>query len=278
MRFSVLMSVYKNERVDYFRAAVDSVLGQTLLPDEIILVRDGPVSDEMQAAIDDYVQKNKLFHYIPLEQNGGLGNALNIGLQAAQNEIVARMDTDDICVEDRFERQMRYFEAHPDVAVCGGQILEFIDSPEELVCKREVPTTHEAIRCFMCTRNSFNHMTVMFRKSAVMAAGNYIDLYFMEDYYLWCRMLLQGAVFGNMEDVLVYARIGKDMFRRRGGYKYFKSWLTLEKFKLRHHMTGRMRYIRTVTMRFVVHVLLPNRVRGWVLKTFSRRQTVNCKP
>ena len=125
MKFSVLMSVYKNEKPEYFRAALESVLSQTMMPDEIILIRDGEVPVELQNVIDSFVNGNKtLFTYIPLDKNGGLGNALNIGLKEAKNELVARVDTDDICVPTRFEKQVTFMIAHPDISVCGGQIYE----------------------------------------------------------------------------------------------------------------------------------------------------------
>ncbi len=271
MSFSVLMSVYKNDDPAFFRQAMDSVLQQTLPPDEIVLVRDGPVPEELQAAVDSYIQDNERFCYIPLEQNGGLGNALNIGLEAAKHELVARMDTDDICELTRFERQMAYMQAHPDTAVCGGQILEFIDDPAAPVGKREVPLEQEGIGQYMKTRNPVNHVTVLFRKSEVLKAGSYIEISRVEDYYLWCRMYLNGAKFVNLDEVLVRVRIGEDMYRRRGGFDYFQSWYTLEKFKHENGMTSTLRFWRTVALRFVLHVLLPNRLRGWLLRKTRRK-------
>ena len=271
MNFSVLMSVYKNEKAEFFKESIESVLQQTVLPDEIILIRDGIVPGELQKVIDFYVKNYDIIKYIPLEVNGGLGNALNIGVREAKNDLVARMDSDDICEKNRFELQIKYFIDNPDVAVCGGQILEFINSPDEPEKKREVPLKHEDICEFIKLRNPFNHMTVMFKKSAVIDAGNYIELPFVEDYYLWCRMFLNGAKFANLKDVLVNVRIGKDMYRRRGGYKYFKSCLTLEKFKYRNHIIGKLCYIKTVSSRFIVQVLMPNNIRGWFMKTFLRK-------
>ena len=273
MKFSVLMSVYKNETPEHFIQAMDSVLNQTLLPDEIILVRDGLVSEKLQKIINDYVKKIEIFTYIPLKSNGGLGNALNIGLKKAKYDVIARMDTDDICVPNRFELQVKYMETHKDISVCGGQIYEFIDNPKCPTGKREVPTSHKEICEYLKRRNPFNHMTIMFRKDAVINAGSYIELYLVEDYYLWCRMYLKGVKFGNLKQSLVYARTGEDMYRRRGGYKYFQSWKKLETFKVKNHITDRYYYISTLAMRFVVQVLMPNQLRGWVLKNFSRKRT-----
>ena len=272
LKFSVLMSVYNGEKVDFFKEAIESVLNQTVVPDEIVLIRDGYVYAELQEAIDLYRLKfPNTFTYVPLETNKGLGIALNIGVSVARNDLVARMDTDDICLFDRFEKQLAYLENNPDVSVCGGQIQEFIYSKDKIEGERRVPEDHNKIASFIRSRNPFNHMTVMFRKSAVIRAGNYQDMHYVEDYYLWCRMLLNGCRFGNLRDVLVYARIGKDMYRRRGGYEYFKSWRRLEKFKKDNGITSFGRYVKTLILRFVVQVLTPNFLRGVIIKKFARQ-------
>lgn len=274
MQFSVLMSVYKNEKTEYFIQAVDSVLNQTLIPSEIILMRDGPVPDEMQRTIDGYIngEYGYLFSYYPLKKNHGLGNALKIGVEKAKYEYVARMDTDDIAEPNRFELQVKYMEENPDISVCGGQIYEFIGCKDNVIGKREVPLEHREIARFMKNRNAFSHMTVMFRKRDVIDAGNYIEMYLVEDYYLWCRMLACGYRFGNLSEILVYARTGEDMYQRRGGYKYYLSWKALEDFKFKNQMINRVDYVSALSMRFVVHVLMPNRLRGAVFKRFARKR------
>lgn len=272
MKFSVLMSVYKNESVSNFREAMDSVLHQTLLPDEIILMRDGPVPQELQKVINEYVNTNSSISYYPLEENQGLGIALSIGVEKAKYDYIGRMDTDDIAVPTRFEIQTKYMEEHPEVDVCGGQIFEFIDNTDNIAGKREVPLEHNGICQFMKRRNSFNHMTVMFKKNAVLQAGNYQDMYLVEDYYLWCRMLNMGFRFGNIDEVLVYARTNLDMYQRRGGFKYFMSWKMIEDYKRKTRITSLRDYLSTLTMRFVVQILIPNKLRGYILKTYSRKK------
>ncbi len=271
MKFSVLMSVYKNESVENFIESMDSILSQSLLPDEIVLMRDGPVPDEMQSVIDEYVSNNACISYYPLEKNQGLGVALSIGVRKAKYDYIARMDTDDVALPNRFERQVEFFESHPDIDVCGGQIYEFIGTIDNISGKREVPLKHDDICEFMKRRNSFNHMTVMFKKESVLNAGNYQDMYLVEDYYLWCRMLNMGFQFGNIDEVLVYARTNEDMYQRRGGYRYFKSWKMIEKYKLQTGITSYRQYMSTLIMRFVVQILMPNKIRGFVLKRFSRK-------
>ena len=268
------MSIYKNETIDNFKTAIESVLNQTIKPDEIVLVRDGKVSDELQYTIDHYVEKFAIT-YLPLEKNQGLGRALAYGLEHTKNDIVARMDTDDICMPNRFELQMAYINAHPEADVVGGQIIEFLDNPNNQLGIRNVPLWHGDICEFMKRRNPFNHMTVVFKKSKVIAAGNYQDMHFVEDYYLWCRMALMGCEFANVPDVVVLARTGKDMYKRRGGLKYFKSWKAIEKFKLNCGMTSLFQYLRTLTMRFGVQVLCPGWLRGIILVKFSRKQLIS---
>ena len=273
MKFSVLTSVYKNEKLENFIEAMDSVLSQTLLPDEIILMRDGPVSVEMQNLINKYITGKYayLFSYFPLDENVGLGNALRIGLEKAKYEYIARMDTDDIAEPNRFEIQVKFMEQNPEISVCGGQIYEFIGEKNNIVGKREVPLIHEDIGKFIRKRNPFSHMTVMFRKQDVIDVGNYIELHYVEDYYLWCRMFIKGYKFANLPDVLVYARTDEKMYQRRGGYKYFQSWKSLEKFKLKNGITNMFDYHKTLIMRFCVQVLMTNKIRGFVLKKFARK-------
>lgn len=272
MKFSVLMSVYKNETVSHFKLAMESILNQTVLPDEIVLMRDGPVSPEMQEMIDEFVRDNSIISYYPLKDNKGLGNALRIGVTRARNEYIARMDTDDIALPNRFEKQTEFMECHPEISVCGGQIIEFIGDINKKAGKREVPLYHKEIEAFMKKRNAFNHMTVMFKKQDVINAGNYIEVHYIEDYYLWCRMLIGGYRFANLPDTLVYVRTDESMYRRRGGYKYFKSWKMIEKYKLNNHMISPGNFISTIAMRFVVQVLVPTKLRGYIIKNFSRNR------
>ena len=273
MKFSVLMSVYKNEKLENFIESMDSILSQTLLPNEIILMRDGPVLDEMQNLINQYLNGKyaDLFSYYPLDKNVGLGNALKIGVENAKYDYIARMDTDDIAEPKRFELQVDFLKKHPEISVCGGQIFEFIGDKNNIVGKREVPLLHKDIAKFLRKRNPFSHMTVMFKKQDVIEAGNYIELHFVEDYYLWLRMYVKGYKFANLDEILVCVRTDEKMYQRRGGYKYFLSWKAIEKYKLDNDITTLLEYIKTLTMRFCVQVLMTNRTRGFILKKFSRK-------
>lgn len=270
MKYSVLMSVYKNEKVEYFIQAVASLLNQTIQPEQIVLVRDGGVYEKLQNVIDKYVNEYPdVFTYLPLEQNGGLGNALRYGLTYCRNELIGRMDTDDISVPDRFEKQIEFMKNNPDVDIVGGNISEFTNEPTEIVDHRIVPQTHEEICLYLKSRSPFNHMTVMFKKSALEKAGSYESFYLFEDWYLWVKMYLSGAKFANINAVLVNVRIS-DMTKRRGGMKYYRSCVKLLNYMKKNQVIGFGKYAKTCTVRFCGYVLLPNKVRKWAYQKFLR--------
>lgn len=270
MKYSVLMSVYKNEKVEYFIQAIDSLLNQTVIPEQIVLVRDGTVYEELQGIIDKYVNDHPdLFTYLPLEENGGLGNALRYGLTYCRNELVGRMDTDDISVADRFELQLEFMQNNPDVDIVGGNISEFVNNPSEIVDYRIVPQSHDEISTYLKGRSPFNHVTVMFKKSALEKVNSYESFYLFEDWYLWVKMYLSGAKFANINAVLVNVRIS-DMANRRGGMKYYRSCARLLKYMRENRVIGLGKYIKTCIVRFCGYVLLPNKMREWAYKKFLR--------
>lgn len=270
MKFSVLMSVYKNEDPVYFQRAMESVLTQTLPPDEIVLVRDGKLPDELQRLVDEYV-KNPAVKYCPLEENVGLGNALNEGLKHASYELVARMDTDDICLPERFEKQVKFMEENPSVSLLGGQIAEFVGEEENVVAERTVPCDDAEIKTFIKSRNPFNHQSVMFRKEKVLSVGGYVELHYLEDYYLWCRLCESGCGFANLPDVLVKVRTGEELYKRRGGWKYYKSFKKLETYKKQAGIIGSGKKFKNLCIRFV-QTCTPNFLRKWGYKHLARKQ------
>ena len=271
--FSVAMSVYKNDNALHFERALDSITDlQTVKPSEIVLVVDGPIGDELNAVIAKYEQKYASFKTVRLDENKGLGNALKVAVENCSYELIARMDSDDVSVSDRFEQQLRYFTDGSRRDMVGGDVTEFIDSEDNLVGKRSVPTTHGKITEYMKSRCAFNHPTVMFKKSAVLEVGGYMDWFWNEDYYLWIRMQLGGAQFANTGTTLVNMRSGRDMYSRRGGKRYFDSEKKLQKFMLDKKMIGRVDYFKNVMKRFIVQCLLPNKLRGWVFRKFARKK------
>ncbi|MBS6455075.1 MAG: sugar transferase [Holdemanella biformis] len=271
--FSVAMSVYKSDNPDFFDRALSSITDeQTIIPNEIVLVVDGPVSNEINNVINKYEKKYEIFNVIRLEQNGGLGNALKIAVKNATHELIARMDSDDVSVSTRFEEQLKYFEINPGIEIVGGDITEFIGEENNIVGKRSVPVSNDSIREYMKTRCAMNHVSVMYKKKSVESAGGYQDWFWNEDYYLWIRMWLNGAVFANTGSVLVNVRVGEEMYQRRGGSKYFESEKGLQDYMLKNKMINHSTYIKNVAKRLIIQKLMPNKLRGWVFRTFARKK------
>lgn len=250
------MSVYKKEKAEYLKLALDSVINQTLKPDEIVLVQDGELTKELYAVIKRYKQKYpNIFKTYPLKQNQGLGKALNYGMEKCSNELIARMDTDDIANPNRFELQIQEFIKDKDLALCGGQIAEFADNPNEITGFRNVPLTHNEILTFVKKRNPFNHVTVMFKKQAVQSVGSYQHMPYFEDYWLWARMLKAGYKTKNVDNVLVKVRAGQDMIARRGGWHYIKFIAKFEKALYKIEIINLFDLLVYVILRSVVAVI-----------------------
>ena len=269
-KYSVLMAVYKKDNPEYFAIALDSMIHQTVPPDEIVIVKDGPITEELQAVIDE--RKGGLVDIgeVALEQNQGLGPALDAGLRACRNELVARMDSDDVSIPNRCEKQVAYMQENPSVAVLGGQIEEFVGEEKHIVGKRCVPLINDEIKNYMQTRCPFNHVTVMLRKSKIVREGGYLPWFFNEDYYLWIRLHLAGMCFANLRETLVYVRVGKDMYQRRGGLRYFQSELGIQRLMLGRGLIGYGRFGVNVLERFILQVLMPNWLRGIVFRRLAR--------
>lgn len=273
-KFSVITSVYHNDTPDFVRIALDSMLvHQTLKPSEVVLVRDGVVPDKLEALIAEYeTMYHDIVHVIRLEKNGGLGKAMKLGVEVAQNDIIARMDSDDICSPNRFELQLKYLELHPNVDIIGGQMTEFIDTPDNIIGKRIVPCDNEDIYDFMKNRCALNHVTVMFRKEAVLKVGNYQDWFWNEDYYLWVRMMIAKCKFANVPNVLVNVRSGADQYARRGGRKYYESEKGIKKLQLENKMITKKEYLYFVSQRYILQILMPNWLRGWFFRKLARNK------
>lgn len=267
--FSLLMSVYKGEKAEYLTMCFDSIFRQTVQPTEIILVEDGPLSRSLDEAIAKEKTRFPQIKCVQLPTNQGLGNALNKGLEACSCDIVARMDTDDICMPERFETQIRFLSEHPDIDVLGAWISEFDNSTANIVAVRNLPEKHENIFQFGKKRNPINHPVVMFRKQAVIDAGGYQPFPLFEDYYLWARMLNQGYRFHNLQQSLLLFRRSPEMVRRRGGLTYAHNET---QFLQKLHEIGyisRWDLVRNISQRYIVR-LAPNWVRSLIYKHLIR--------
>ncbi len=268
--FSVLMSLYKKEKPEYARECFESLLSQTVPADQWVIVEDGPLTTELYALLDEYQQKHpSLICRVPLKENRGLGMALREGVLHCSNELIARMDTDDIARKDRFFLQLQMFAKNPELDICGSHIKEFTASPRDITAVRRVPTNEKEIYSYQKRRDSFNHMTVMYKKSAVLAAGNYRHAPLMEDSLLWVSMLQNNAKCANIDDYLVYARTGEDMFRRRGGWAYFQKYKSGRKIIYNTGYISFWDYFYTLAIQFAVS-LMPNKMRRFVFEKLLR--------
>ncbi|MCT4623448.1 MAG: glycosyltransferase [Schleiferiaceae bacterium] len=225
IEISVIMPVYKGDVAPHFDDALASVVDQSYPAKEIVVIKDGPLTDELYQVLDKWCKKSELIKPVTLEKNVGLSSALNAGIDAANYEWLARMDADDICKPDRFEKQVRFIEANPEVSILGSWITEFDEDMNEEIAVRKLPETHDEILNYAKWRCPFNHMTVMYKRDAIVALGKYKNYGAVgDDYELWARFLVNGYKSGNLQEVLVDARTGKDFFgNRRRGMKYFKN-------------------------------------------------------
>lgn len=268
--FSVLLSVYKKEKPSFFQQCLDSIFSQTLLPNEIVLVKDGPLTIELEQIIEEYKLKYSILKVIPLSLNQGLGRALNEGVKYCSFELIARMDTDDIAKPNRFEKQIAIFEKMPEIDVVGAWVDEFEDNYNNVISTRRLPEFHKDIYQFAQMRNPINHPVVMFKKNAVLAAGGYQHFPLLEDYYLWVRMLKGGAKFYNIQESLLFFRFSASMLKRRGGWRYainemkfqYKMW------KLNFISSGVL--LKNMATHFIIR-LLPNFLRIAFYRKFLRQ-------
>jgi glycosyltransferase involved in cell wall biosynthesis len=246
--FSLLLSVYDGDRPDYLRRAVRSAVDdQTVQPDQLVIVRDGPVRDELAKCLEELRASCRVpVTYVPLDRNAGLGPALDEGLAASWFDVVARMDADDVAMPHRFEVQLPLIE---DADIVGAGLLEFVADTDDIVGQRVPPTHADHIARYARVHDPFNHPTVVYRRSAVLAAGGYGDFPLMEDYALFARMLQSGARPVNVAEPLVFYRVGATAYKRRGGTGLLRSELRLQREFVRSGFISRTEYVRNVLVR-----------------------------
>lgn len=271
--FSVLLSVYYKENPEFLEKSIESIyLGQTLKPDEIILVEDGPLTEELYSTIENLKNHigKEILKTIKLEKNMGLGNALKIGVEKCSNELIARMDTDDIAYPNRFEEQIKYFKNYPETDVLGTFMSEFTGNINNIICIKDAPDNKIDMKKYMKLRDPVNHPSVMFKKSKVLEAGNYKEIFLNEDSYLWGRMLSKGCVFRNICEPLVYFRTTNDTYKRRGGWKYIKAEYGLQKEFLKLGIINKVEFLRNITLKNTIR-LIPNNLRKFIYLKLLRK-------
>jgi len=272
MKYSVLMSVYKKDDPAFLKLALESIYDrQTRKPDEVVVVFDGPLTEELYVVLNEFRNgKEQTVFYYPQTENRGLGEALRIGSAYCTGDYIFRMDSDDISHESRFEKQSAYVESHPEVDVLGTDIAEFHESLEEELRVRSCPEEHENIAHMGRRRNPMNHVTVCIKRSALEACGGYETLLLVEDYYLWLRMIDQGYRLANLHESLVYVRVGNGFYSRRSSKTLIRGWRTMQSFMVKHGMIGRLD--AAVNMVYIVgFTYCPNWVRKFVYDKLLRR-------
>jgi glycosyltransferase involved in cell wall biosynthesis len=261
--FSVLICVYYKEKAEYFEQALNSILKQSIPPSEIVLVKDGLLNTELDGVIEKFAANFSCFKIVSLSKNVGLGNALHEGLKHCSFELVARMDSDDISMFNRFEIQLNFFKEHSELSVVGGFMCEFENNRNNSNRINSAPVgDNAAIRRYARFRNPLNHPTVMFKKSHVLNVGSYIEISLFEDYYLWLRLLNKNYKINNLKEILVDFRVGKDLIGRRHGFKYaLKELFFFNKCRKEKLITSSVFIIQVVTripLRLIPKIILRN--------------------
>ncbi len=273
--FSVLMSVYYREKPEDFSQSLYSIFHQTLIPSEVVLICDGPLTEELDRVIatfqSEYCERLRVFR---IEKNGGLGKALNKGLALCSFDLVARMDADDFSLPTRFEKQIRFMTINTDVDVLSCAIDEFTNDKTNTCYRRVLPTEHDELVRYAKLRTPVNHPSVVFRKKAVLAAGGYQHFYLFEDYYLWVRMIMNGAKFHALPDSLLCFRMDTETYGRRKGSAYNKSEIQLQKEFLKMGFINRWEFVRNVLVRTVPR-LLPRNFLKCFYRVFLRKPIAN---
>lgn len=266
--FSVIISVYDGDHADWLHVALQSIIKQTVAPAEILITRDGRINPDLQDTIDQCIYANSgiSFRLIETDDNMGRGHLLALAVEAASHELVAIMDADDISLPDRFEKQLQTFLDKPEIDVLGGSIEEFEDTVSDPLCVRKLPETHEDILRYARWRNPINQMTVMFRKASVIGAGNYEEIKYFEDMWLWYRMIREGYRFYNLPEVLVSVRGGVHILSRRTGLKYIKHEICLLKKLRSSNCIGNADYLLMLATRIPVRLLPKWAVRHFVVR------------
>lgn len=271
MNYSVLMSVYWKEKPEFFKKAIESIEDQTVKTNDFVLVCDGKLTDELNMVIKEKEEQlGKILNVIRLPKNVGLGKALNIGITYCKNELIARMDSDDISFKNRCEKQLEVFLEKPNVSICSGTVEEFSEDINVVDARRILPEMQKDILEFAKKRNPFNHPCVMYKKSSVEAAGSYQDFYLLEDYYLWIRMLMLGYEGYNIQIPILHMRAGSEMYKRRAGIKYAKSQMKLFSYMKNNNFISNSQFLKSSVLR-CSSALSPNCLRKFVFENILRK-------
>ena len=266
-RFSVLMSVYKNDNSKYFSVAVDSIINQTLVPDEIVIVIDVEIPEATEKVIEEKKKKYSNFNVVRLSKNAGQSNALNKGLSNCTYNFVARMDADDISEPERFEKQINVFKQDNEVVVTSGYTLDISSNGDDYGI-RKVPLSFDEVKKYFKRRSPVNHGACMYQKDFVLKVGGYKDFKQTQDYILWGDILKNGGVIKNIPEVLLKVRVD-DNYSRKRTLLYIKEELKTQKYFYSINMLNKKALIVNFFCRVLVR-LLPSKMLFISYKKFLR--------
>ncbi len=272
IKFSVLMSVYKKDKPEYVKIAIDSILNQTLKPNQYVIMIDGPISDKLREMLLKYENQHDIIDLHFRDKNLGLGLTLNEGINYCKYGYIARMDADDAALPTRFEKQIHYLEKHPEIDVIGTNMYEYDEEMENIISQKVVPENDKELKEYVKYRNPINHPTVIFKKDKVQKVGSYEDYPLFEDYYLWAKMIANNCTFYNIQKPLYNFRGGNSMYERRGGKKYLKCIKKFEIGLLALGIINKSEYRKNIIKRYIGAVL-PNKFRGKLYKRFLRKES-----
>lgn len=255
-KLAVIQSVYKNDKPEYLRLSIESILNQTYSDFDLYLGIDGPIGDELSTVINNLSDERIIV--VANKENKGLAHILNDLLGECTKkdyEFIARMDSDDIACRDRFEKQLHYLEKHPEVEVVGGAVNEIDENGNSRNHIVKYPYSPEKCRKFFSKRNPVAHPTALFRRRFFDKIGMFYPTNFVrnEDTELWLEGYLHGAVVANLPDVLLNFRVTEDMFKqRRNGREFAQSQLTLRKIINKELKYGLMAKVYAYAMYYLM--------------------------
>ena len=272
VKFSVLMPIYIHEKDDELRLAIDSVINQTLMPNEIIIIADKDIPQNTKMILDEYKSKYPdIFNPVILKESASLGQSRAIGVEMAKYDIIANMDADDIARKDRFQIQINFMKNNPEIDVVGSWITEFEGTPDNIYAIRELPQNLKDIINFCKFRSPINNMTIMYKKKSLIEAGNYSSLQGMEDFELWGRMLVKGYKLANIPECLVNVRAGRNLINRRKGFKVLNYELAVFKRFYNYGFISKYEYCKAISLKFLLR-MIPNWLRGFIYNNFLRKK------
>lgn len=272
MNYSVLMTVYKNDNPEYFSKSLLSMLTQSLPTNDFVIVKDGPITEQLQKVIDDIEKKYPgIINQVGLKKNVGLGLALNEGLRVCKNELVARMDADDISLQNRCEEQIKHFIIDNNLDIIGCPVDEFIENEKNIIFTRMVPETHEEIYKYAKQRDPFNHPTVMYKKSKVLAVGGYKDLRKNQDTDLWIRMLVSGCKTMNLKQSLLLFRFEEDTYKRRKNWLNTKLLISIRYNAYKIGFNSFLDFLKVAFIQLLIY-FMPINFQKWIYQNFLRKK------